>query len=103
MNINKEAFIQQLVDKHHYTKKSATALVNDFWDLVVENLENGNSVFFYGLGCFDLLERAERHCLNPVTKEKCVSPAHWIPRFYPGNTLRRAVKKWEDNNKRGLI
>lgn len=42
-------------------------------------------------------------CPNPQTGEKVDVPAHWIPRFYPGNGMRRVVKLWEDNTKRGLI
>lgn len=102
MNVTKQEFIKQLMEKHHYTKSSATSLVEDFWSLITENLEQGNSIFFYGYGCFDLLERAKRNCKNPQNGERCDIPAHYIPRFYPGNTLRRAVKKWEDNDKRGL-
>lgn len=103
MNITKVEFIQQLIDKHRYTKKSATALVEDFWDVLIDNLEHGNTVSFRGFGCFDMVERAERSCLNPQTGDKCVIPPHWVPRFYPGNAMKRAVKKWSDSEKRGLI
>lgn len=102
MNVYKSDFIKQLMDKYGYTKSSATSLVEDFWSLLTDNLEQGNAVFFYGFGCFDLVERKARACTNPQTKERCSIPAHWVPRFYPGNTLKRAVKKWEDNEKRGL-
>lgn len=103
MTVYKQDFIDQLMKEHNYTKSSATSVVDDFWDLIVKNLENGNAVFFYGLGCFDIVERKARSCPNPQTKERCEIPAHWVPRFYPGNTIKRAVKKWADNEKRGLI
>ena len=101
MNVNKNDFIHQLIEKHNYTKSSATNLVEDFLSLLTENMEMGNTVFFYGFGCFDILERKKRIGINPQTKEPCPIPAHWVPRFYPGNALKRAVKKWEDNKKRG--
>ena len=103
MNITKAEFIQQLVDKHRYTKKSAASLVEDFCNTVLENLEAGNTVSIRGFGCFDMVERAERSCCRPKTDEQFVVPAHWVPRFYPGETMKRAVKKWADNVKRGLI
>ena len=94
MEINRNDFIQQLVDKHHYTKNSATTLVADFIDMIVENMENGNSVSFQGFGRFDIIERKARSCPNPQTGEKVDVPAHLVPRFYPGNHMKYAVKKF---------
>lgn len=95
MNVNKGEFIDQLIDEHNYTKKAATALVNDFLSQILVNLEAGNTVSFYGFGCFDMVNRAARSCPNPQTKEQCHIPAHWVPRFYPGESMRRCVTKWE--------
>lgn len=103
MDIKRNDLIQQLIDKHGYTKKSATNLVDDFVDIILDNLGAGNTVSLRNFGCFDILERKERSCPNPQTGEKVIVPAHWIPRFYPGNRMRLVVKKWEDNTKRGLM
>lgn len=101
--VTKPEFIKQLVTEYGYTKSAASMFVDDFWSLIQENIENGRSVFFYGYGCFDLLERKERRTRNPQnSKEIIVIPAHYVPRFYPGDSLRRAVKIWEDNERRGL-
>lgn len=91
----------QSVVSPKYTKKQATELVDDFCKAVATNLEHGDPVSIYGFGCFDIVERAERTCTTPQG-DKMAVPAHWSPKFYPGNTLRRAVKKWADNSKRGL-
>lgn len=103
MNVNKGGFVHQLMEKYHYTKASATSVVDDFCAVLLDNMERGNTVSFYGFGCFDIVERAARSCPNPRTQEKCEIPAHWVPRFYPGNAMRRSVKKWEDNEKRGVF
>lgn len=100
MNVNKSDFIEQLVKRHGYTKKSATALTEDFLALVLENMEEGNTVSFYGFGRFDMLERKARSCPAPQTKVRCDIPAHYIPRFYAGKTMKRVVSLWEDNMKR---
>jgi len=102
MNIYKSDFIRQLMEKYNYTKTSATQVVDDFWSVLADNLEQGNTVFFYGFGSFDIVERKGRSGVNPQTQERCPIPAHWVPRFYPGSTLKRAVKKWSDSKKRGL-
>ena len=94
MDIKRVDLIQQLVDKHGYTKKAATSIVDDFTDIILYNLGNGDTV--------SILERKARSCPNPQTGEKVDVPAHWIPRFYPGNKMRLVVKLWEDSTKRGL-
>lgn len=102
MDIKRVDLIQQLVDKHGYTKKAAASIVDDFTDIILYNLGNGDTVSIHNFGCFDILERKARSCPNPQTGEKVNVPAHWIPRFYPGNKMRLAVKLWEDSTKRGL-
>lgn len=94
MTVNRMDFIQQLVDKHGYTKKAATALVADFLDMVVENIENGNEIAFSGFGRFSIIERKGRRTKNPKTKEWMEVPAHLVPRFHPGNRLKFAVRHY---------
>ena len=103
MDIKRNDLIKQLIDKHSYTKKAATSIVDDFVDIILDNLSNGNTVSIRNFGCFDILERRARSCPNPQTGEKVEVPAHWVPRFYPGRGMRLVVKLWEDNTKRGLI
>jgi DNA-binding protein HU-beta len=101
MDIKRNDLIKQLVEKHGYTKKAATCIVDDFVAIVLENLGDGNTISIRNFGCFDILERKARSCPNPQTGEKVLIPSHWIPRFYPGKEMRLVVKIWEDNNKRG--
>lgn len=103
MDIKRKDLIKQLVDKHRYTKKAATSVVDDFTDIIIENLRHGNSVMLKDFGCWDLLERQTRSCPNPQTGEKMDIPAHWIPRFYPSKRMRLVVKMWEDDVRRGLM
>lgn len=102
MKVKRADLIQQLADGCGYCKKDAKKMIDDFTSLIISNLENGNSVLIYNLGCFDLLLRKERSCPDLVTGERIVIPEHYIPRFYPSNRMRTAVKKWESNVKRGL-
>jgi len=101
MNVKRNDMIRQLVEKG-YTKKAATSVIDEFTNLVLENLGDGNSVSIRGFGCFDLLERRARQCPNPQTGEMVDVPAHWIPRFYPGRQMKSVVALWEDSHDRGL-
>ena len=62
MDIKRKDLIQQLVEKG-YTKKAATSIVDDFVEVILENLGNGNTVSIRNFGCFDILERKARSCL----------------------------------------
>jgi len=74
MDIKRVDLIQQLVDKHGYTKKAATSIVDDFTDIILYNLGNGDTVSIHNFGCFDILERKARSCPNPQTGEKVDVP-----------------------------
>lgn len=101
MDVNRDTLIQQLMQRYNYTKTAATSVVNDFTDTVVDNLRDGNTVSLRGFGCFDILRRAARSCPNPQTGELVEVPEHYIPRFYPGKSMRAAVKLWEADEARG--
>lgn len=103
MNVNRQELIKQLVEKHSYTKKAATSIVEDFTDIIIDNLAAGNTVSIQNFGCFDMIERAARQCPNPQTGEMIDIPAHWVPRFFPGKKMKTAVKMWAADEKRGMI
>lgn len=103
VNVNRDKLIQQLVDRHCYTKKAAGALIDDFTDIIIYNLRNGDTVSLYGFGNFDIINRKARSCPNPQTGERVHIPEHFIPHFHPGKRMKLAVKMWEDDVNRGLI
>ena len=107
MNVKDKKFygdfcLQQVY--HDFLRKISIAddPYNASAEIILYNLGNGDTVSIHNFGCFDILERKARSCPNPQTGEKVDVPAHWIPRFYPGNKMRLAVKLWEDSTKRGL-
>lgn len=99
MDVNRKMLVRQLADKKGYKIKDATVFVNDLFDLIVENIQEGNSVSIYGFGCFDLLERKAHVCPNRQLGTMIDVPAHFIPRFYPGVRMYNAVKAWESATK----
>lgn len=103
MNINRTDLINQLNEEYGYTKKSATEFVDDFLELMVKNIEEGNTISIYGFGVFDIIKRKARNVKDIKTGERIDIPEHWVPKFYPGRRINIAVKKWQDNIKRGII
>lgn len=102
MKVKRADLIQQLSDHYGYTKKDAANVIDDFTSVVLNNLEQGNEVSVRNLGQFHRALRKERSCPNPVTGERVVIPAHFVPKFSPSHQMRVSVRLWEDNVDRGL-
>lgn len=100
MNVKRKDLIRQLCDDYNYTQESASRIIDDFTDLILTNMKEGNTVSVYGFGVFDMVERSARRSPNPQTGEMIDIPAHWVPKFYPGNRMKTCVKIWEDNLER---
>ena len=101
MKVNKEDLIKQFRDRFHYTKQSATALIEDFTTLILENLADGNTVSIKDLGQFKIIERKARVCPSFTPGEMYEVPSHYIVRFYPYKQARLAARKWEAISKEG--
>lgn len=103
MNINRTDLINQMHDVYGYTKKSATEFIDDLLELMLQNMEDGNTISLYGFGVFDIVRRNPKPVKHILSGEMIEVPEHWVPKFVPGRRMDIAVKKWQDNVKRGLI
>lgn len=95
MDVNRRVLVRQLADQYGYKVKDATKFVDDFTELILRNMQDGNSVSIYGFGCFDMLERKAHVCPDMRSGTMIDIPAHYIPRFYPGARMHNAVRIWE--------
>ena len=86
--------MEQLKDYGYY-KKDALAMVNDFWDLIEKNLQEGNTIMFQGYGNFAPHLRKARSCPNPITREMMDVPARYTVKFTAGRLLKLATRKWD--------
>ena len=95
--IYQQDFIRQLMEKYHYSKKSAKDLTDDFLNLVVENIEKGNTLFFYGYGKLTPVRRKGWTVRSPLFAEEGESkeiPDRFALRFIAGSKLKIALRKW---------
>jgi len=96
MDINRKRLADQMSKEFGYKKKDAIKFIDDFSSLVLQNMQNGNSVSIYGFGCFDLMKRRGHFCPNARLGKMIEIPEHYIPRFYPGTRMYAAVKQWDE-------
>lgn len=97
MDITKGELIEQLVEKKRYTKGGAKMLIEDFTEIILDNIREGNSVSLRGFGCFDIVNRKERKTVSMQTGETVIIPEHHHAKFFPGKDMKFAVKMWESD------
>lgn len=101
MVVNRSDLINQLAEKYNYTKKAAAMLIDDFANIIVDNLREGNTVSIYNFGTFAPHERKARSTISMLNNERIEIPAHYVPKFTAFKAVKDAVKEWEEIYKRG--
>ena len=66
-------------------------IINAATTVIKTELAQGGKVLFIGFGTFEVHDRAEHNARNPRTGEPIKIPAHKIPHFKPGKSLKAAV------------
>lgn len=91
MSVTKKDLIELVARKAHLTKKAAGESVETFLSEVARALVKGDKVILSGFGTFDVDHRREKTMYLRGKQEKV--SAHRVPRFHPGKTLKRQIKK----------
>ncbi len=84
---NKE-FTKQLIAKTGLSSIEIAELQSACTSMIVEQVANGNTVMFTGLGTFEPKEKPERKMYNPTTKEFKVIPARQTLGFRASSTYK---------------
>ncbi|MDO4912212.1 MAG: HU family DNA-binding protein [Lactobacillus sp.] len=90
---NKAELVSKVADKlEGKTKKEVAATVEALFEVIQDELKNGEKVQLIGFGTFEVRHRAERKGRNPQTGAEIKIPASDVPAFKPGKALKDAVK-----------
>lgn len=84
---NKE-FIKQLIEKTRLSSIEVAELQAACTDMIVQQVAEGNTVMFTGLGTFEPKEKQERKIYNPTTKEYKIIPARQTLGFRQSPTYK---------------
>lgn len=76
-----------------YSKREAKMFLQDFVDIMIRALAEGEDIPLHGFGLFTAKDVDAKEMRNPVSGEHMSIPAHKYPKFTPGSTLRRAVRE----------
>ena len=73
------------------TKKEAQAAVDCVFSSISSALKKGDTVSLVGFGSFKVVKRKARKGRNPQTGEEIDIKASNVPKFTPGQALKKAV------------
>ncbi|NLB51118.1 MAG: HU family DNA-binding protein [Clostridiaceae bacterium] len=89
--MNKTDLINAVAAKTELSKKDSEKAVSAVFDVITEQLAEGEKVVLVGFGTFEVRHRAARKGRNPSTKEEILIPATKAPAFKAGKGLKTIV------------
>lgn len=89
--MTKNDLIEAVARKAHLTKKAATESVETFIAEIQRALVKGEKIVISGFGTFYVDQRAKKKMFLRGREEEV--PPHRVPRFKPGKSLKRVIKK----------
>lgn len=90
--MNKAELIDAIVAKSAVSKKDAEAVLNATIDAIKDALKAGDKVQLVGFGTFAAKSKVASVARNPRTGEQIKVPAHKVPAFSAGKTLKDAIQ-----------
>jgi len=89
--VTKSELIAALAAKAEMSKATAGTAINCFAEIVAETLTKGEKITLVGFGSFEVVERAARNGINPLTKKPIKIAAKKAPKFKAGKALKDAI------------
>ena len=89
--MNRTQVVAKLAEVKEITIKEATHIVDTIMDIIEAEIVSGGEVSLHGFGTLKTVERKERECLNPQTKQKMVVPAKKTVTFKVAKGLKDKV------------
>ena len=91
--MNKAELVSAMAEQTGLSKKVSEKALNNFINIVTEELENKEKVQLVGFGTFETRVRAARTGRNPQIKEEIKIAASTVPAFKAGKALKDKVNK----------
>lgn len=89
--MNKQELIHVMSVKTGMTERDIEKSLKAFTSTVTETLKSGEKVQLIGFGTFAPVEKKERIGRNPQNGEPITIPGKRVPKFYPGDTLKKKI------------
>ncbi len=90
-NLTKKEIINSIYMQLGYSKKLIENILEDIFDLLLENLKNDGKVKISNFGTFILRHKKSRIGRNPKTKKKAIITERNVILFKPSKILKNKV------------
>jgi len=90
--MTKAEIVSEIAAKSGIEKSEIQKIVEEFMNVVKDNMAKGENVYLRGFGSFIVKRRAEKIGRNISKKTSVVVPAHNIPSFKPAKPFVEDVK-----------
>ena len=91
MTLTKNNIIDQVRDRHGFSRKQSIGLVETLIELIKRSLESGDDVLVSGFGKFCVKDKKERKGRNPATGEDAILSARRVVVFKCSGKLREKI------------
>jgi DNA-binding protein HU-beta len=90
--MNKKILAKELSKRTLMTQKEATHFISELFDIVLEEIGDGEEVSIVGFGKFYSYEHSPRPVRNPKTQEPMTLKRHKSLRFKTSNVAKKLLK-----------
>ena len=97
INLTKKNIVNALYMQIGYSKKVSENLLEDIFELILDNLIRHNKVKIAKFGTFILRKKTKRIGRNPKTKENIIISERKVILFRPSKELKKLVNLRNDH------
>lgn len=90
--ITKKVLVDQIAQRTGQKRVVAKQIIQEFLDLVIDEIGEGNRLEFRDFGVFEVKNRAPRMAQNPKTLERVPVPAKRTVKFKAGRRMRECLE-----------
>ena len=90
-NLTKQEIVNSIYMQIGYSKNVAENLLEDFFDIIFQNLKENKKIKIAKFGTFELRLKKSRIGRNPKTKEKKIISERNVVLFKPSNELKKKI------------
>ena len=91
INLTKKDIVNSIYMQIGYPKKISETLLEDFFEIILNNIISSKKVKISKFGTFILRKKKERIGRNPKTKEKKIISERNVILFRPSKELRKFI------------
>jgi|TARA_B100000809_G_C14855641_1_gene429962 integration host factor subunit alpha len=96
INLTKKDIVNSLYMQIGYSKKISENLLEDFFELILDNIKRHKMVKIAKFGTFILREKKSRIGRNPKTKEKKLISQRKVVLFKPSKELKKSINFYNE-------